>query len=61
GGSRTPTLIVSGNSQPTVTSGITVSGGTNYFNSTFNSGGTYSGGTNVSLSEYSGGGGGFPF
>jgi len=61
GGSRTPTLVVSGSTQPTVKSGVSVSGGTEYFNSTFNCGGSYSGGSNVSLSSYSGGGGGFPF
>ena len=61
GGSRTPSLIVSGSSQPSLKSGVSVSGGTNYFNSIFNVDGTYSGGTNVSLSAYSGGGGGFPF
>ena len=60
GGSSTKTLVVSGSMQPAVKSNVSVSGGTNYFNNTFNFGGAYSGGTSVSLSAYSGGGG-FPF
>ncbi len=59
GGGGNRTLIVSGSSQPTVKSEVSVSGGTNYFGGTFNMGGTYSGGTNVSLGNYSGGNGGF--
>lgn len=54
GGSRTPTLVVSGSSQPTVKSGVTVSGGTNYFNNTFTVDGTVSGGSGVTLTNYSG-------
>lgn len=57
GGSRTPTLVVSGSSQPTVKSGVTVNGGTSYFNNTFTVDGTISGGSQVSLSNYSSGGG----
>ena len=59
GGSRTPTLVVSGSEQPTVKSGVTVNGGTNYFNNTFTVGGNVSGGSQVSLSNYSSGGGFF--
>ena len=61
GGSRTPTLVVSGSSQPTVKSGVTVNGGTSYFNNTFTVDGTISGGSQVSLTNYSSGGGGFNF
>ena len=57
GGSRTPTLVVSGSSQPTVKSGVTVNGGTSYFNNTFTVDGTISGGSQVSLTNYSSGGG----
>lgn len=57
-GGGSSSLVVSGSSQPTLKSGVSVSGGTNYFNSTFNTGGTYSGGSSVSLSSYSGGGNG---
>ena len=51
-------LVVSGNSQPTLASGVSVSGGTSYFNGTLTVGGSVSGGSNVSLSTYTGGGGG---
>ncbi len=51
-------LVVSGSSQPSLTSGITVSGGTSYFNGTFTVGGDISGGSSVSMSEYTGGNGG---
>lgn len=61
GGGSSKTLVVSGSVQPTVKSGVTVNGGTSYFNNTFTVGGTVSGGSQVSLSSYSGGGGGFPF
>ena len=60
-GSGSTSLVVSGSVQPTVKSGVTVNGGTSYFNNTFTVGGTVSGGSQVSLSNYSGGGGGFPF
>lgn len=57
-------LVVSGASQPTVKSNVTVSGGNQIFNGMGVVGGTVSGGSNVSLSTYSGGnggpGGGFP-
>ena len=50
-------LVVSGASQPTLLSGISVSGGTSYFGSLGIAGGTVSGGSSVSLSSYSGGNG----
>lgn len=50
-------LVVSGASQPTLQSGISVSGGTSYFGGLGISGGTISGGTSVSLSSYTGGNG----
>lgn len=57
------TLVVSGSSQPTVKSGVTVSSGTSIFNSNGYVDATVTGGSNVSLSSYtggnSGGGGGF--
>ena len=57
-------LVVSGSTQPTVKSNVTVTGGTQIFNGMGVVGGTVSGGSNVSLSTYSGGnggpGGGFP-
>ena len=52
-------LVVSASSQPTLLSGVSVSGGTSYFGGLVSSGGTVSGGSNVSLSSYTGGGGGF--
>ena len=51
-------LVVSGASTPTLKSGVTVDGGTAYFNSTFYTGATVSGGSNVGLTTYSGGSGG---
>ena len=51
-------LVVSGSIQPTLASGVSVSGGTSYFNGTLTVNGTISGGTNVSLSSYTGGNGG---
>jgi hypothetical protein len=59
------TLVVSAASKPTLKSGVTVSGGTEFWNGYGNIGGTISGGSSVNLSEYtsSGGfgpGGGFP-
>ena len=56
---RTPSsggsgLVVSGASQPTLQSGISVSGGTSYFGGLGISEGTISGGSSVSLSSYSG-------
>jgi hypothetical protein len=59
------TMVVSGASQPTMKSGVTVSGGTSIFDGVGYTGATYSGGTNVSISSYTNssggpGGGGFP-
>lgn len=50
-------IVVSASSTPTLTSGVSVSGGTSIFDSLGNVGGSLSGGTSVSLSTYSGGGG----
>lgn len=55
GGSR---LVVSGSSQPTLMSGVSVSGGTEYFNGMLLYEPSTSGGSTVSLSTYSGGNGG---
>ena len=52
------TMVVSGASQPTLKSGITVSGGTSIFDGVAYTGATFTGGSNVSLSSYTGGGGG---
>lgn len=60
--SGTP-LVVSGPSTPVLKSGITVSGGTSFFDGYGNHNGTYSGGSSVTLSSYTGGnsgGGGRP-
>ena len=46
-------LIVSGASTPALQSGITVSGGTTYFDGYANRDGSYGGGSSVSLSSYS--------
>ena len=51
-------LVVSGVSQPALQSGVSVSGGTEYFGGIGISGGSVSGGSSVSLSSYSGGNGG---
>lgn len=48
-------LVVSGASTPTLKSGVTVSGGTSYFDGYATVGGSVSGGSTVSLSSYSGG------
>ena len=59
-------MVVSGASQPTLQSGVSISGGTSFFGGLAISGGTVSGGSSVSLSSYSGGSamgggpGGFP-
>ena len=50
-------LVVSDSSQPTLTSGVSISGGTTYFGGIAVADGTVSGGSTVSLSSYSGGGG----
>lgn len=51
------TLVVSGASQPTLKSGVTVSGGTSIFGGIAYTDATYSGGSSVTLSSYTGGGG----
>ena len=53
-------LVVSGASTPTLSSGVTVSGGTSYFEGLLYQGVTVSGGSSVSLSSYTGGNGGGP-
>ena len=58
GGSSSLKLIVYTSSTPTLTSGVSVSGGTELCNGTLNIGGTVSGGSSVSLSNYSSGNGG---
>ena len=50
-------LVISGPSQPTLKSGVSVSGGTSYFGGLGITGCTVSGGTTVSLSSYTGGNG----
>lgn len=50
-------LVVSGASQPTLQSGVSISGGTSYFGGLIITGGTISSGSNVTLSSYTGGGG----
>ena len=58
------TLVVSGASQPTLKSGVTVSSGTKIFDGVGYTDATVTGGSNVNLSSYTGGGGpgggGFP-
>ena len=62
GGGGSQTLVVYTSSTPTLTSGVTVSGGTEYFAGAANIGGSVSGGSSVTLSTYtnSGGPGGRP-
>ena len=48
-------LVVSGSTQPTLLSGVSVSGGNSYFGSLAITDGSVSGGSNVSLSSYTGG------
>ena len=62
GGSSSQALVVYTSSTPTLTSGVTVSGGTEYFAGAANIGGTVTGGSSVTLSAYtnSGGPGGRP-
>jgi hypothetical protein len=50
-------LVVSGTSQPTLTSGVSVSGGTSYFGGLGITGGNVSSGSTISLSSYTGGNG----
>ena len=52
------TLVVSGASQPTLKSGVTISGGTSIFDGVGYTDATVTGGSNVTLSSYTGGGGG---
>lgn len=56
-------LVVSGASTPTLSSGVTVNGGTSYFEDLLYQDASVSGGSSVSLSSYTGGngGGGGPF
>ena len=49
-------MVVSGASQPTLQSGVSVSGGTSYFGGLCIADGSVSGGSDVNLSSYSGGG-----
>ena len=58
GGSSSQALVVYTSSTPTLTSGVTVSGGAEYFAGAANIGGTVSGGSSVTLSAYSNSGGG---
>jgi hypothetical protein len=51
------TMVVSGASQPTLKSGVTVSGGTEIFDGVGYIGAAVTGGSSVSLSSYSGGNG----
>jgi hypothetical protein len=53
GGGSSQKLVVYTSSTPSLKSGITVSGGTEYFSGMANIGGTVSGGSTVSLSNYS--------
>jgi hypothetical protein len=56
GGGSSQQLIVYTSSTPTMKSGVTVSGGTDIFNSMGNVEGTVSGGSSVTLNNYSSGG-----
>ena len=62
GGGGSKKLVVYTASTPALQSGVTVSGGTSYFDGAANIGGTVSGGSSVALSDYtsSGGPGGRP-
>ena len=62
GGSGSKKLVVYTSSTPVLKSGVTVSGGTEYFDGAANIGGAVSGGSSVTLSDYtnSGGPGGRP-
>lgn len=62
GGGGSKKLVVYTASTPALQSGVTVSGGTEYFDGAANIGGTVSGGSSVTLSDYtsSGGPGGRP-
>lgn len=52
------TMVISGASQPTLKSGVTVSGGTSIFDGVGYTGATYTGGSSVNLSSYTSSGGG---
>ena len=52
------TMVVSGASQPTLKSGVTISGGTSIFDGVAYTGASFTGGSSVNLSSYTGGGGG---
>ena len=54
-GGSSQQLIVYTTSTPSLKSGVTVSGGTEYFGGMANVGGTVSNGSTVTLSTYSGG------
>lgn len=58
GGSGSKKLVVYTSSTPALKSGVTVSGGTEYFAGAANIGGTVSGGSTVTLSTYTNSGGG---
>ena len=58
GGSSSQPLVVYTSGTPTVSSGVTVSGGTEYFAGVANIGGTVSGGSSVTLSNYGNSSGG---
>ena len=58
GGSSSQPLVVYTSGTPTVSSGVAVSGGTEYFAGAANIGGMVSGGSSVALSTYSNSGGG---
>ena len=62
GGGGSKKLVVYTSSTPTLKSGVTVGGGTEYFDGAANIGGTITGGSSVTLSDYtsSGGPGGRP-
>ncbi|MBQ2290776.1 MAG: carbohydrate-binding domain-containing protein [Paludibacteraceae bacterium] len=57
GGSGSKKLVVYTSSTPALKSGVTVSGGTEYFDGAANIGGTVSGGSSVTLSTYTSSGG----
>ena len=60
GGNSSQQLVVYTSSAPNLKSGVTVSGGTEYFSGMINIGGAVKGGASVTLSEYSGNNGGIP-
>ena len=53
-------MVVSGSSTPTLTSGVTASGGNSYFDGLLYTNATVSGGSSVTLTNYTGGNGGGP-